>query len=128
MGVQTSAGWGSFDTQQYRASWGKQFDNSAEAALHFNFTDTNGINSPIPADSLSVQGLNSTAPGRSQLTEGRYDLEWQLGYQDFKLDGRYINKKAGTFFGVTSVLSDDRTQQDYNDYFLRLSRTWKITR
>ncbi|WP_031437789.1 TonB-dependent receptor plug domain-containing protein [Methylobacter tundripaludum] len=125
-GGQTSAGWGSFDTQQYRASWGKQFKNSAEAALHFNFTDTNGIGSPIPADSLSVQGLNSAAPGRSQLTEGRYDLEWQLGYQDFKLDGRYINKKTGTFFGAATVLSDDRTQQDYNDYFLRLSRTWKI--
>lgn len=125
-GVQTSAGWGSFDTQQYRASWGKQFDNSAEAALHFNFTDTNGINSPIPADSLSVQGLNSSAPGRSQLTEGRYDLEWQLGYQDFKLDGRYINKKTGAFFGTGTILSDDRTQQDYNDYFLRLSRAWKI--
>lgn len=125
-GVHTSAGWGSFDTQQYRASWGKQFDNSAEAALHFNFTDTNGINSPIAADSQSVQGLNSAAPGRSQLTEGRYDLEWQLGYQDFKLDGRYINKKTGTFFGAATILSDDRTQQDYNNYFLRLSRTWKI--
>jgi len=125
-GVQTSAGWGSFDTQQYRASWGKQFDNSAEAALHFNFTDTNGINSSIPADSLSVQGLNSVAPGKSQLTEGRYDLEWQLVYQDFKLDGRYINKKAGTFFGAATILSDDRTQQDHNNYFLRLSRTWKI--
>ncbi|MGZ5599799.1 MAG: TonB-dependent receptor plug domain-containing protein [Methylobacter sp.] len=125
-GVQTSAGWGSFDTQQYRASWGKQFKNTAEAALHFNFTDTNGINSPIPADSLSIQGLSSNAPGKSQLTEGRYDLEWQLGYQDFKLDGRYINKKMGTFFGATTVLSDDKTQQNYNDYFLRLSRTWKI--
>jgi len=94
--------------------------------LHFNFTDTNGINSPIPADSSSVQGLNSAAPGKSQLTEGRYDLEWQLGYQDFKLDGRYINKKAGTFFGTAAVLSDDRTQQDYNDYFLRLSRRGRL--
>jgi len=125
-GVQTSAGWGSFDTQQYRASWGKQFDNTAEAAVHFNFTDTNGINSPISADSSSIQGLKSNAPGKSQLTEGRYDLEWQLGYQDFKLDGRYINKRTGTFFGIASILSDARTQQDYNDYFLRLSRTWKI--
>ena len=112
-GLHTSAGWGSFDTQQYRASWGKQFNNSAEAALHFNFTDTNGINSPI-------------STGKSQLTEGRYDLEWQLGYQDFKLDGRFINKKTGTFFGAATVLSDDRTQQEYNDYFLRLSRAWKI--
>ena len=125
-GLQTSAGWGSFDTQQYRASWGKQFDNSAEAALHFNFTDTNGIGSPISADSLTVKGLNSSAPGKSQLTEGRYDLEWQLGYQDFKLDGRYLNKKAGAFFGVGTILSDDRSLQDYNDYFLRLSRAWKI--
>lgn len=125
-GLQTSAGWGSFDTQQYRASWGKQFNNSAEAALHFNFTDTNGIGSPIPADSLSLQGLNSAAPGKSQLAEGRYDLEWQLGYQDFKLDGRYINKKEGTFFGASSILSDSRTQQGYDDYFLRLSRSWNV--
>lgn len=125
-GLHTSAGWGSFDTQQYRASWGKQFDNSAEAALHFNFTDTNGINSPIRADRLSLQGLPSNAPGNSQLTEGRYDLEWNLGYKDFKLDGRFINKKTGTFFGPTTVLNDDRTRQNYNDYFLRLSRAWKL--
>lgn len=125
-GLHTSAGWGSFDTQQYRASWGKQFDNSAEAALHFNFTDTNGINSPIRADSQSINGLPSNAPGNSQLTEGRYDLEWNLGYKDFKLDGRFINKKTGAFFGQASVLSDSRTQQNYNDYFLRLSKDWKI--
>lgn len=125
-GLHTSAGWGSFDTQQYRASWGKQLSNSAEAALHFNFTDTNGIGSPIPADSLSIHGLNSSAPGKSQLTEGRYDLEWNLGYKDFKLDGRFINKKTGAFFNAATILSDNRTQQNYNDYFLRLSRTWKI--
>lgn len=125
-GFHASTGWGSFDTQQYRASWGKQFANSAEAALHFNFTDTNGIRSPIAADSLSIKGLPSSAPGKSQLKESRYDLEWQLGYADFKFDGRYINKKTGTFFGVTTLLSDNRTKQDYNDYFLRLSREWKF--
>ncbi len=32
----------------------------------------------------------------------------------------------GTFFGAGTILSDNRTQQDYNDYFLRLSRAWKI--
>ncbi len=125
-GFQASSGWGSFDTQQYRASWGQQFSNSAEAALHFNFTDTNGIRSPITADSLSIKGLPSAAPGKSQLNESRYDLEWQLGYADFKLDGRYINKKTGTFFGAITMLSDNRTKQDYTDYFLRLSRQWKF--
>lgn len=124
-GFQASSGWGSFDTQQYRASWGKQFDNSAEAALHFNYTDTNGIGSPVAQDALSTQGLNSLAPGKSQLTEGRYDLEWQLGYQDFKIDGRYINKRMGAFVGPAFALSD-RTAQNYDDYFIQLSRTWNV--
>jgi outer membrane cobalamin receptor len=124
-GVQTSAGWGSFDTQQYRASWGKQFDNTAEAAIHFNFTDTNGIGTSVPEDSLSIQGKDSLAPGLSQLTERRYDLEWKLGYQGFKLDGRYINKRMGAFVGANFALSD-RTDQDYENYFIRLSRTWVI--
>jgi outer membrane receptor protein involved in Fe transport len=124
-GVETSAGWGSFDTQQYRASWGKQFDNNAEAAVHFNFTDTNGIGAPVPEDRLTLQGLKSLAPGLSQLTERRYDLEWNLGYQGFILDGRYINKRMGAFVGVDYVLSD-RSDQDYENYFLRLSRSWSV--
>lgn len=124
-GFQASTGWGSFDTQQYRASWGKQFDNSAEAAVHFNYTDTNGIGSPIAQDALSTQGLNSLAPGKSQLTEGRYDLEWQLGYQGFKVDGRYIKKSMGAFVGPAFALSD-QTAQNYEDYFIQLSRTWNV--
>ncbi len=125
-GVQASARWGSFDTQQYRVSAGKQFENTAEAALHFNFADTDGIASPVPEDAQSVQGKPSLAPGHSQLNERRYDLEWQLGYQGFKLDGRYINKTAGAFTGPFFALSDD-TRQDYDNYFVRLSHAWDMT-
>lgn len=120
-GFHASAGGGSFGNHQYRASWGKQFDNSFEAALHFNFADTDGIGSPLYTDSTR------TTLGKSQLTErGRYDFEWQLGYKDFKFEGRYIEKKQGTFFGITNVLSDNRTEQNYENYFLKLSRQWKI--
>lgn len=124
-GFQASSGWGSFDTQQYRASWGKQFNNTAEAVLHFNHTDTNGIKSPVAQDILSLQGKNSLAPGTSDLSEGRNDLEWQLGYQGFKLDGRYIKKQTGAFIGTSYALSN-QTEQNYDDYFLQLSRTWKL--
>lgn len=124
-GVQSSAGWGSFGTQQYRLSAGKGFENGAEAAVHFNFTDTDGIGAPITADSLSVQGKSSLAPGPSQLTEQRNDLEWQLGYGGFKLDGRFINKRMGAFVGVQYALSD-RTLRNYDNYFLRLSRAWTV--
>lgn len=124
-GFQASVGAGSFGAQQYRASWGKQYANTAEAALHFNHTDTDGISSPIQQDSLSVQGLPSLAPGKSNLYEGRNDMEWQLGYQGFKLDGRYINKNTGTFVGPALALSNSSVQ-NYEDYFIRLSRNWKI--
>lgn len=124
-GFQASSGWGSFDTQQYRASWGKQFNNTAEAVLHFNHTDTNGIKSPVAQDILSLQGKDSLAPGKSDLSEGRNDLEWQLGYQDFKLDGRYIKKQTGAFIGTSYALSN-QTEQNYEDYFLQLSRNWKV--
>lgn len=120
-GFRASAAGGSFDTQQYRASWGKQFDNSFEAALHFNFADTNGIGSPLYTDS------SRSTVGKSQLRERRYDLEWQLGYQDFKFEGRYVDKKQGTFFGITNVLSDNRAKQDYENYFFKLSRRWNFS-
>ncbi|MDO9105888.1 MAG: TonB-dependent receptor [Methylovulum sp.] len=124
-GVQASSGWGSFGTQQYRVSLGKQFDNTAEGTLHFNHTDTDGIKSPVAQDVLSLQGKDSLAPGTSDLSEGRNDLEWQLGYQGFKLDGRYIKKQTGAFIGTSYALSN-QTEQNYEDYFLQVSRTWKV--
>ncbi len=120
-GFQASVGGGSFGTQQYRTSWGKQFDNSFEAALHFNFTDTDGIGSPLYSDS------SRTTLGKSQLSERHYDFEWQLGYADFQFDGRYINKRQGSFFGLSNLLNDPRSQQYYENYFLKLSRKWNIT-
>ncbi len=120
-GFHASVAAGSFDTQQYQASWGKQFDNEFEAALHFNYADTNGIDSPLYVDS------SRTLLGTSNLTERRVDFEWQLAYEDFKFEGRYIDKKLGTFFGITDVLSDKKTEQNYTSYFLKLSRQWKVT-
>jgi iron complex outermembrane receptor protein len=125
-GVQASAGWGSFDLQQYRASAGKRFDNGAQGVLHFNFADTNGIGTPVPEDALTAQGLPSLAPGNSQLTETRYDLEWQLGYEGFKLDGRFIHKRDGAFVGPNFDLSD-QTRQNYDNYFIRLSHVWNLS-
>ena len=121
-GFQASTAWGSFDTQQYNAAWGKEFANTAEAAVNFNYTTTNGINVPVQQDILGSSGL---APGSSQLNEGHYDLEWNLGYKGFKLDGRFIDKPTGAFVGILNALSN-QTTQDYQDYFLRLSRTWDV--
>jgi iron complex outermembrane receptor protein len=122
-GFKASTAWGSFDTQQYNAAWGKQFSNKAEAAINFNYTTTNGINTPVPQDILGTSGL---APGNSQLYEQHYDLEWKLGFQGFKLDGRFINKPSGVFVGAANALGPE-SKKNEEDYFLRLARTWDIT-
>jgi iron complex outermembrane receptor protein len=124
-GVQASSGFGSFGTRQYRASAGKVFGDKGSAVVHFNHTDTDGIKSPVPQDILSLQGKNSLAPGTSDLNEGRNDLEWQTEIQGFKLDGRYIKKETGAFIGTSYALSN-QTQQNYEDYFLQLSRNWQV--
>jgi iron complex outermembrane receptor protein len=120
-GFHASVAAGSFDTQQYQLSWGQQFDSGFEAALHFNYADTNGYDSPLYTDS------SRTILGTSNFTRRRIDFEWQLAYEDFKFEGRYIDKKDGAFFGLTDVLSDNRTEQNYTNYFLKLSHQWEIT-
>ena len=122
-GFHASTAWGSFDTQQYNAAWGKQFANTAEAAINFNYTTTHGINAPVPQDVFGTSGL---APGNSQLNEAHYDLEWNLGYKGFKLDGRFIDKPMGAFVGAINALGTQNSQH-WQDYFLRLSRTWDVS-
>jgi iron complex outermembrane receptor protein len=124
-GYEVSVGNGSFGAQQYNGAWGKQFANTAEAALNFNYTSTEGINSPIPQDAYSVANLPSYAPGTSQLHQGRYDGQWKLGYKGFNFDGSFVNKQSGAFFGAGPALSTSNSQ-NYTDFFGRLSRTWEI--
>ena len=120
-GFHASVAGGSFDTQQYQLSWGEKFNNGFEAALHFNYADTNGYDSPLYTDS------SQTTLGTSNLPERRVDFEWQLAYEDFEFEGRYIDKKQGTFFGITSILSDDKAEQNYTNYFLKLSHQWETS-
>lgn len=122
-GFRLSTGWGSFNTRQQSLSYGRRYDNNTRVVLHFNRADTDGIQALIAEDSLSQKGLSSLAPGRTHLSEQRTDMEWNLGYEGFTLDGRYINKRMGTFTGANLTLSD-QSYQDYDDYFIRLSHQW----
>ena len=124
-GYEMSVGNGSFGTQQYNGAWGKQFANTAEAALNFNYTSTNGIKSPIVQDAYSVANLPSYAPGTSQLHQGRYDGQWKLGYKSLKFDGSFVNKQGGAFFGGGPALSPNNAQ-NYTDLIARLTHSWEV--
>ncbi|CAI8813364.1 TonB-dependent receptor plug domain-containing protein [Methylococcus capsulatus] len=112
-GVRASAGYGNYDTQQYRLSAGQRFDNG-EAVVHFNYRGTNGLPRNAGGTQRAVTG-----------PEKRYDLEWQLGYEGFKLDGRYIGKRLDPYVSPFDLNAVTQNSQ-YDNYFLRLSRDWTV--
>ncbi|WNV04488.1 TonB-dependent receptor [Candidatus Methylospira mobilis] len=123
-GVQTSVGLGNDNTEQYRLSAGKQFDNG-EAVVHFNFRNTDGAPTTVGQDVNSTLKLPSQAPGTGSEPVQRYDLEWQAGYEGYKLDGRFISKHVNPLVNPYGVLSNNQANQ-YDNYFLRLSRDWSL--
>jgi outer membrane receptor protein involved in Fe transport len=126
-GVQTSAGFGNDNTEQYRLSAGKQFDNG-EAVVHFNFRNTDGAPSTVSADANTlINGLPSLAPMTRGEPVQRYDLEWQLGYEGYKLDGRFISKHVDPLLNELNLVSNaSQNNNQYDNYFLRLSRDWNL--
>jgi len=127
-GLQTSVGVGSDNTEQYRISAGKQFDNG-EAVVHFNFRNTDGAPSTVEQDVNSVRQspLTSLAPMTRGEPVQRYDLEWQLGYEGYKLDGRYISKHVNPLINEFDLVSNsNQNNNQYDNYYLRLSRDWNL--
>ena len=115
-GVELTARGGSFGTQQYHLTAGKNINN-LKVGADFHYTDTHGIHALISEKTPGSTGQPTSAPGYSKPREQRYDLGWNAEYKGFKLDGRFINKNTGTFVGFGTFGPDSK--QEYNDYFVR---------
>jgi iron complex outermembrane receptor protein len=117
-GAELTVRGGSFNTQNYNINYGKDF-SGLKVGGNFNFSDTSGIHAFIKQDAVG-------ASGNSNNHRMNYDLSWDIEYDELKLEGRFINKKMGSFIGVSSTLGSSGSQ-DWNDYFLRLTHTHKFT-
>ncbi len=128
-GIEISARGGSFDTQQYNILLGKKL-GEFDVAANLNFYDTHGFDALVEKDLQTkldqIMGTTaSLAPGNPDSWEKKYDAELKVGYKGLKLQGRYIKREAGSFFGITNALTDD-SHLEYDFYTLGLEYTRDI--
>lgn len=79
-------------------------------ALNINALDTEGMDEQVAQDGLSNTGLTYD-------WEKRYDIGFNGEIYDFKLNAKLIQREAGPYIGIASVLNDE-TKQDYLEYFI----------
>ena len=112
-GVEISTGFGSFDTQEYNILFGKNLYGVDITGLA-NFYNTNGLSDTIKEDALS--GIPffkrfSIAPGDTDDSRNKLDLNLKLSYKDLELNAKYMNKDVEPFVGPNFVLTNDTDQQ-----------------
>jgi iron complex outermembrane receptor protein len=115
-GLELTARGGSFASQQYHLTAGEDF-SGLKIGTDFHYADTDGIQAFITEKNPGVTSQPTSAPGYAKPHEQRYDLGWNAEYKNLKLEGRFINKKTGTFIGFGTFGPDSRLE--YTDYFIR---------
>jgi iron complex outermembrane receptor protein len=79
-------------------------------AVNINAFDTDGISEEVDQDGFG----NS---GQSYDWEERYDIGFNGQIHDLTLNAKLIQRKAGPYIGIASVLNDE-SKQDYLEYFV----------
>jgi len=108
-GTTVTVGAGSYDSKKINVLYGND-SGPLEVAANFNIFDTDGFMGDVESDAIG-------ASGQSDYWNQRYDFGFQLGYENFTLNGKYLQRQAGAYVGVINALNDD-TEQEYIEYFL----------
>jgi len=108
-GTTVAIGAGSYDSKKLNVLYGNR-SGKLNVAANFNIFDTDGFKGDVESDAIG-------ASGQSDYWNQRYDFGFQLGYENFTLNGKYLKRQAGAYVGVINALSDD-SEQEYIEYFL----------
>ncbi|NUO08495.1 MAG: TonB-dependent receptor [Candidatus Brocadia sp.] len=104
-GVRVSSGYGSFNTYEENAVFGKTCGKVNVSGMA-HYRQTTGFDGIVEEDSLSPAPF-SQAPGKVQDDRQEYDLNLRVTYKDFYVEGLYINKNEGPFTGPQFALNDE---------------------
>jgi len=104
-------GKGSYDTHKLNIQVGEEI-GGMKVAINANLSDTDGFEGFVASDAISNSGkLDSWVR--------RYDLGFNLEYDHYSLQGKYVDRSAGAYAGVANALNTV-TEQKYIQYFLEL--------
>ena len=108
-GTKVSVGAGSYDSKKVNVLFGETFDQ-LDVAVNLNVFDTDGFDGDVESDAIG-------ASGKSDYWNKRYDVGFQLGYGNYSLQGKYLQRKSGPYLSANNVLNDD-SEQEYIEYFV----------
>lgn len=113
-GVKVSSGYGSFQTYDENAVFGKTYRNVGVSGM-VRYRQTDGYDGAVESDQqtrldtmLSPFGVSpaSRAPGEVDDRAREYDVNLKTTYKDFYFEGWYSNKNRGPFIGTQYALTD----------------------
>ncbi|MFT7372911.1 MAG: outer membrane cobalamin receptor [Oleiphilaceae bacterium] len=107
--TRVTVGAGSYESKKVNVLYGN-VSGKLNLAANFNIFDTDGFQGDVESDAIG-------ASGQSDYWNQRYDFGFQLGYDNFTLNGKYLKRQAGSYVGVINALNDD-SEQEYIEYFL----------
>ena len=116
-GVQISAAAGSFETNELDLLYGGAM-GEVKMALDANLYHSDGWRGEVESDAIGQSG-------KTDFWQKRYDLGFNASYQDFAVQGRYAQRKAGGFLGANNVLNDG-SEQEYVEYFIEGTHEYKF--
>ena len=114
-GMRVSSGYGSFDTYEENAVFGKRC-GEVEISGMVHYRQTNGFDGIVESDSqtttdnlVSRLGFSAASQALGQVHDCRqeYDLNLKTVYKDFYVEGLYVNKNQGLFIGPQYALNDE---------------------
>lgn len=126
-GIEISASTGSENTQQLNLLYGGAF-NDLDVVFNANCYKTDGFRGVIEEDYqtqidryYTILGIPaaSLAPGRMKGEETKYDISWNVKYEGFHFDGKYIDRERDLPVGWLAALNQ-KSISPSKDYFMIL--------
>jgi outer membrane cobalamin receptor len=108
-GTQLSVAGGSYETNQLNLLHGGQVGN-VDVAVNLNMYHSNGWKGEVERDDHGNSGT-------TDYWQKRYEVGFQAAINDFSIQGRYVQRKAGDYLGAFSLLNAG-SKQEYQEYFL----------
>lgn len=122
-GIEAGAGFGSHDSQEYNAMFGKTVAG-VDVTGFARFFNTNGLSDTIKTDALAGQPSSNT-PGDTDDGRKNIDLNLSMEYKDIRFVAKYVNKDTEPFVGSNYVLTDDGENR-FNYVTGQLSYKWDV--
>ncbi len=126
-GIEAGVAGGSFDTKKVSLLGGRSFkDKDFKIFGSVNYTDTDGLDVTIKADSIAGQPFSKT-PGKADLSLEQTETFLKMSYGDLIFRGHFLQKDRGAYIGFANALTADENSIVHKNFWSDLTYAKSFT-